>query len=461
MDGMSNHAKVTAGETRAGTSPKADGLAFMWRALNHRNFRLFFGGQGISLIGTWMTRIATSWVVFRLAGPAAAAIWLGVVGFVGQIPTFLLSPVGGVLVDRWDRHRLLVVTQTLSMIQSFGLALAVFIPQPNTRTILEIMFLNVFQGVINAFDTPGRQAFLVDMVTEKGDLANAIVLNSSLVNSARLLGPSIAGVLIALVGEFWCFFLDGVSYIAVILALLAMRLEKSSGPRRRPAHWRIELKEGFTYVVGFLPIRVVLTQLAVISLMGMSYTVLMPIFAHRIQANSSSVMGFMMGASGVGALVGVFYLATRKSVLGLGKVIACSSLLFGVSLILFSQTRNFYLSLILLMGAGGGMMTQMAASNTILQTIVDEDKRGRVMSFYTMALLGMAPFGSLFAGSFAKLIGAPATVSIGGACCVLGGIQFWRRLPTLRKFVRPIYERLGILPEVAAGIAAAAKVPTA
>ncbi len=431
----------------------------MWRALNHRNFRLFFGGQGISLIGTWMTRVATSWVVFRLAGPAEAALWLGIVGFVGQIPTFLLSPFGGVLVDRWNRHRLLVVTQTLSMVQSFLLALAVIVPQGNVTTILEIMFLNVFQGVINAFDTPGRQAFLVDMVTEKDDLANAIVLNSSLVNGARLIGPSIAGVLIALVGEFWCFFGDGVSYIAVIAALVAMKLERPAVPRRRPAHWRVELREGVAYALGFAPIRIVLLQLALISVMGMSYTVLMPIFADRIRENSSSVMGFLMAASGVGALTGVFYLATRKSVLGLGKVIAASSILFGTSLVLFSHSRSFTLSLICLLGAGAGMMTQMAASNTILQTIVDEDKRGRVMSFYTMALLGMAPFGSLFAGGFAKWIGAPATVSLGGVSCILGGIVFWRQLPRMREHIRPIYVRLGILPAVADGIGAAAKAP--
>src|SRR3954469_3811334 len=415
---------------------------FALRALQSRNYRLFFAGQSVSLIGTWMTRIATSWLVYRLTG---SALLLGVISFTGQVPTYVLGPFAGVWVDRWDRHRTLVVTQVLSMIQSFalaGLALAKII------TIPDIVWLSVAQGIINAFDMPARQAFVVEMVENREDLANAIALNSSMVNATRLLGPSIAGVVIAAVGEGYCFLIDGISYIAVIASLLAMTLIHFRHPRKDQDMLR-ELTEGWNYVTRSVPIRSLLLLLALVSLVGMPYTVLMPIFAAQVLHGGPHTLGFLMGASGVGALVGALSLAMRRSVLGLGKVIPASAAIFGAGLVGFGLSRNLYLSLFLMLFTGGAMMQQMAASNTILQTIVDEDKRGRVMSFYSMSFMGMAPFGSLLAGMMANRIGAPRTVLISGVVCTLGAACFAMQLKSIREAVRPIYRELGILPEIA------------
>jgi MFS family permease len=425
----------------------------MTRALAHRNYRLFFVGQGVSMIGTWMTRIATGWLVFRLSGSDSAFL-LGLVGFAGQVPAFFLTPFAGVLVDRWNRHRLLVLTQILSLIQSALLALVAFYGEPGTATIWQIVALSLFQGMINAFDMPARQAFLVQMIERKEDLANAIALNSSLVNGARLLGPSLAGILIALAGEAWCFLIDAISYVAVVLALLAMDLPaRTLKPNPTPV-WQ-GLREGFQYAFGFVPIRTVLLLLALVSFMGMPYTVLLPIFAANILHGGPYALGFLSAASGVGALSGALYLASRPSVLGLGNVIVASTLLFGIGLIGFAFSTILWLSLFLMLFTGFGMMVQMAASNTILQTIVDDDKRGRVMSYFSMAFLGVTPFGSLFAGTLAGWIGADYTVMVGGLACVLGATVFALRLPNLRLLVRPIYARMGILPEVAAGVQSA------
>jgi MFS family permease len=419
------------------------------RALCHRNYRLFFGGQGTSLIGTWMTRIATGWLVYRLTH---SAFLLGIVGFSGQIPIMLLGPFAGVWVDRWDRHRTLVVTQVLSMVQSFwlaGLALAHII------TVRDIILLSLFQGAINAFDMPARQAFVIQMVEDRRDLSNAIALNSSMVNGARLIGPSLAGIIIAAVGEGYCFLIDGISYIAVIASLLMMRIVVAQ-PRSRRTRVLAELKEGWHYVSHSTPIRSILLLLAVVSLVGMPYTVLMPIFAGRVLHGGPHTLGFLMGASGVGALTGAIVLATRRSVLGLGRVVMFTAMGFGVGLMSFASSRWLALSLPLMMLTGFCMMTQMASSNTILQTIVQEDKRGRVMSFYAMAFQGAAPFGSLIAGALASRIGAPRTLMIGGSICVLGGLWFRTQLPRIRSVIRPIYKKLGIIPEVAAGMQAAA-----
>ena len=426
---------------------------FALRALRYRNYRLFFGGQTISLVGTWMTKIATSWLVYRLTN---SAFLLGMVGFAGQIPTFILGPVAGVWVDRWNRHTTLVVTQVLSMVQSFalaGLALAKII------TIDQIIWLSVFQGLINAFDMPARQAFVVEMVENREDLGNAIALNSSMVNAARLIGPSIAGIIIAAVGEGYCFLIDGISYIAVIISLVLMHITVAQLPPRRKAVLH-ELKEGWNYAIGSMPIRSILVLLALISLMGMPYIVLMPIFAGSVLHGGAHTLGFLMAASGVGALVGALSLAARPTVLGLGRVVPISAALFGAGLIAFGLSRSLWLSLFLMLITGGAMMQQMAASNTILQTIVEDDKRGRVMSFYTMAFMGMAPFGSLLAGSLANRIGAPRTLMLGGACCIVGAIWFLTLLPQIRAFVRPIYKQLGIIPELAAGIQAATALTT-
>lgn len=425
----------------------------MARALSHRNYRLFFVGQGISMIGTWMTRVATGWLVFRLSGTEAAFL-LGVVGFAGQIPSFFLTPVAGVLVDRWSRHRLLLVTQVLSLLQSALLALVAFRDEPGNATIWQIILLSLFQGVINAFDMPARQAFLVEMIARKEDLANAIALNSSLVNGARLVGPALAGILIALTGEGWCFVIDAVSYVAVVLALVAMRLP-SREARLQPVPLWHGLLAGFRYAFGFPPIRTILLLLALISFMGMPYTVLLPIFAVDILQGGPYALGFLSAASGVGALIGALYLAFRTSVLGLGRAIVLSTLTFGIGLVGFAFSTNLWLSLFLMLFTGFGMMVQMAASNTILQTIVDEDKRGRVMSYFGMAFLGMTPFGSLFAGVLAGWIGAGNTVLVGGIACLVAGGLFAIRLPYLRTLVRPIYVQMGILPEAASAVQSA------
>jgi MFS family permease len=424
------------------------GLRTILRTLRYRNYRFFFGGQSISLIGTWMQRIALGWLIYRMTN---SAFLLGAVGFAGEIPTFLLAPFAGVLADRWNRHRMLILTQTLSMIQALMLAVLVL---TGTVLIWHIVVLSIFLGVINAFDMPIRQSFVVEMVEKKEDLSNAIALNSSMVNSARLLGPSIAGLLIAAVGEGICFLLNGISYLAVIVALIAMKIIAHNSQPQRSEVWA-GLREGFSYAFGFGPIRAILLLLALVSLMGMPYTVLMPIFAKDLLHGGPHVFGFLMGASGVGALGGALYLASRKSVLGLGKIIPFASGVFGFGLIAFSQSRLVVLSLILLLMTGFGMIVEMAASNTVLQTVVDDDKRGRTMSFYTMAIRGMAPFGSLLAGFLASKIGAPNTLLIGGLACLAGGAAFAKKLPALREMARPIYVRIGIIPEVALGIQSA------
>jgi MFS family permease len=435
----------------ASTAPPSGGLGFMVRALRHRNYRLFFSGQTVSLVGTWMTRIATSWLVYRLTG---SALLLGLVGFAGQIPSFLLAPFAGVLIDRWDRHRLLVITQILAMLQSAALA---GLTLAGVINIWHVLVLSLCQGLINAFDMPARQAFVVEMVEKREDMANAIALNSSMVNAARLLGPSIGGVIIAAVGEGWCFTLDAVSYLAVIASLLLMHLV----PRQRRAAAKEtkvlhEMREGWAYVVGSPPIRSILLLLALVSLVGMPYTVLMPVFASTILHGGPHTLGFLMAATGVGALSGAVFLANRRSVLGLGRVIPIMSALFGAGLIGFSLSSTLWLSLPLLVVTGIGFMVQMAASNTLLQTLVDDDKRGRVMSFYTMAIMGVTPFGSLLAGTLAHRYGAPHTLLFGGAGCILAALWFTSRLPGLREKVRPIYIQKGILPAMAAeGISAA------
>ncbi len=423
-------------------------MIFALRALRHRNYRLYFVGQGISLIGTWMTRVATSWLVYRLTD---SALLLGLVGFAGQLPTFIFAPFAGVWVDRLNRHRVLIVTQVLAMLQSLTLAVLVF---GHIITVWQIILLGAFQGLINAFDMPTRQAFVVQMVEDKQDLGNAIALNSSMVNMARLIGPSLAGIIIAAVGEGVCFLLDGLSYIAVIVSLTAMRSVLQQRFSRRAGVFS-ELREGWRYVVRFAPVRSILLLLALVSLFGMPYTVLMPIFAGQVLKGGAHTLGFLMAASGFGALVGAVVLAARKSVLGLGKMIPVSTAVFGIGLIGFSQSQSLWLSLLLLFAAGYGMMTQMAAGNTLLQTILPDERRGRVMSYYTMAFVGMTPFGSLLAGSLADRFGAPVTVLISGLLCAAGAAWFASRLKELRKIVRPIYVELGIIKEVAQGLQAA------
>ncbi|HXS74660.1 MAG TPA: MFS transporter [Terracidiphilus sp.] len=421
-------------------SVPARDFSHAWRALRHRNFRLFFGGQSISVIGTWMTRVATSWLVYRLTG---SALLLGTVGFAGQIPTFLLAPFAGVIVDRIDRRKVLIWTQALAMLQSLALA---WLTLSNRITIGEVLALSAFQGVINAFDMPGRQSFMVQMVEDRADLSNAIAINSSMVNMARLIGPSLAGLLIALKNEGWCFLVDGISYIAVIISLVMMRVPHTLEARARTS-MVTQLKEGWTYVAGFVPIRSILLLFALLSLMGWPFMVLMPIFAAKILHGGPHTLGFLMGAVGVGSLASALSLVMRRSVRGLTRVIPIAAAIFGIGLIFFGLSHYLWLSMLMMLVTGFGMMQGLTGSNTIIQTLVDENMRGRVMSYYTMAFVGMAPFGSLLAGALADAIGAPHTVIVSGVACILGGIWFTTQLPAIRKDMRPIYQRLGIIPQ--------------
>ena len=414
-------------------------MSRLTRALRHRNYRLFFSGQSISLVGTWITRVATSWLVYRLTG---SELLLGVVGFCGQIPTMLLAPFAGVLVDRWDRHRLLVLTQAASMLQSLVLAVLTL---RHEITVPWLLGLQIVQGVINAFDTPARQAFVVEMVEDRADLANAIALNSSMVNGSRIIGPSIGGLLIAAVGEGWCFLADAVSYLFVIASLLMMRLP-SARSARVEARVLEELRVGYRYVRESAPIRTALVVLAIVSTMAMPYTVLMPAYAAEVLHGGPNTLGLLMTASGVGALGGGLYLASRQSVVGLGRVAAYSTLIFGAGLVAFAFTTSLWVALAVLPFVGAGFMVEMAATNTVLQTLVTDDLRGRVMAFYTMAFFGTAPLGSLLAGLAADRIGARWTIAAGGVISLAAGCWLVSRLPALRAIVRPIYIERGILP---------------
>lgn len=408
------------------------------RALGSRNYRLFFTGQAISLIGTWITQVATIWLVYDLTN---SEFLLGIVGFSSQIPSFVIAPFGGILVDRWNRHRILIVTQVLAMIQSLTLAALAL---TGIIDIWHIILLSLFQGFINGVDSPTRQALVTEMIEKKEYLGNAIALNSSMFNGARLVGPAIAGLLIATVGSGVCFLIDGLSYIAVISSLLAMKIKPREVAVQTTNLWQ-RLKEGFIYAFGFPPIRAILVLLALFSLVGMPYTVLLPVFATKVFQGGAETLGFLMAASGVGALMGGIYLSARQSVIGLGKILAFSPAIFGIGLVIFSQSRLLWLSLLMLFLVGIGGILQIASSNTILQTLVEEDKRGRLMSLYVMAFLGTLPFGNLLAGALAVRIGAPTTILIGGICCIFCSLFFAQKLPELRRLARPIlYEKLGL-----------------
>ncbi|MSO30264.1 MAG: MFS transporter [Acidobacteria bacterium] len=426
----------------------------MLRAFSYPNYRLFFGGQIVSLVGSWMSMTATSWLVYRLTG---SPMMLGVVGFAGQFPGFVMGPFAGAYLDRWDRHRVLVVTQAVSMAHSFMLALLMF---TGHISVPAIIVLNAVQGMVNAFDMPARQAFLVTMITDKDDLANAIAMNSSMFNAARLVGPSIAGLIIAVSGEAWCFLIDGISYFAVIIALLSMKnLHQPTRPLKQVGIVE-QLLEGWRYVFGFRPIRSLILLLAWLCLVAMPFSVLMPVFADEILGGGPYTLGFLMTASGVGALAGALWLTTRRTVVGLGRVILIGTAVFGVGLMGFAVSQWLWLSLLFMVVVGVGMMVQMGATNTVIQTIVDDEKRGRVMSFYTMAFLGTAPLGSLLAGAISARIGAAQTVLVSGVLCLAAAVWFAQELPAIRALVRPIYVRMGILPEVASGLQSAANLTT-
>jgi MFS family permease len=400
-------------------------LQLIIRAFQHRNYRLFFTGQSISLIGTWMQRVAMNWLVYRLTG---SAFLLGVVNFTGQVPTLIFAPFAGVIADNYDRHRLLIATQVLALVQATIIAVLVL---TNVIVVWHLVLLSVFLGIVNAFDTPIRQSLVIEMIEKREDLGNAIALNSSMVNAARLVGPSVAGILIATVGEGMCFLLNAVSYVAVIAALTAMTIVPKL---TRPKHLHIwhAWREGLSYVLDSLPIKSVLLLLAVVSFMGMPYATLLPIFAQEILHGGPQTLGFLMAASGIGALVGAVFLASRNAVIGLETVLAVAAAIFGMGLMAFALSRVLWLSLALMVVSGFGMMVHMAAGNTLVQTLVDDDKRGRVMSLHSMALRGTVPLGSFFAGSLASYVGAPATLLCGGICCVLGALVFTSRLAAFK-----------------------------
>jgi len=413
----------------------------VFRALRHKNYRLFFSGQSISLIGTWMQQIAVSWLVYRMTH---SVFLLGLVGFSSQISTFLLAPLAGVIADRHHRHRLLLITQSLAMLQA---SILYILYATHTITVWHIIALSFFLGAVNAFDIPIRQSFTVDMINDRDDLSNAIALNSSMVNSARLIGPSIGGILIALFGEGTCFLINALSYIAVLLSLAMMTLPTWVRSMHQKESVVLQLKEGFFYALNFMPIRTILMLLSVISFVSGGVQALMPVFAKDVFHGGSKTLGVLMAASGLGALAGAIFLAGRKNALGLSKIIAFTAGLFGVGVVFFSRIHILIIAMPILLMAGFGMMVQMASSNIILQTIVEEDKRGRVMSFYTMAFMGLAPFGSLWAGFLATRIGADSTLLWGGGFCIIAVTIFALQLPKFRKLVRPVYVQKGIIVE--------------
>jgi len=402
------------------------------RALRHRNYRLFFSGQLISLVGTWMQGIAESWLVYRLTGSAAL---LGVAGFSSQIPVLFLATIGGSVADRVNRHKILVVTQTASMILPLTLAALVFTGRVE---VWHVFALAGGLGIVNAFDVPARQSFVVEMVG-KEDLVNAIALNSSIVNAARAIGPAVAGVLLAAVGEGWCFLLNGLSYIAVIIGLLMMKLPPRLQTDRPPAPLS-HATHGFRFVRQTMPVRDLLLMVALVSFAGMPYATLMPIFAEEILHGGPKGLGWLMASAGVGSLCGALILASRSTVRGLGRIVGASALVFGISLTLFAMSRTFWLSAILLFIVGLSMITQAASTNTLIQSMVPDSMRGRVMAIYAMSFMGMAPIGALVEGWIAERIGAPYTVMIGGVVCVAGAIAFNIRLPGLRAHARQLID---------------------
>ena len=432
----------------AAASPDLSGLLSMVRAFRHRNFRLFFGGQCISLVGTWIQSVAMGWTVYKLTN---SPFLMGLVGFAGQLPVFLLTPLAGVFVDRHSRHRLLLLTQSLAMVQAFLLAALAY---SHLLNVWGLVILNAFAGIVLALDMPTRQAFVVDMVGHGPDLPNAVALNSFTFNGSRILGPAVAGLLLVAFSPAFCFLLNALSYIAVLGALAVMHLPPFARPQRKETRALHELKEGVSYAWNFAPIRLIMMLVSLVSLTGASYMVLMPIFAAQVFHGGAHTLGYLMAVPGVGALMAGLYLASRKTVLGAGARIATGAILFGAGLVGLGETRWMPLAMAALVLVGLGMVMQMALSNTVIQTLVDNDKRGRVMSLFTVSFMGMAPFGSMLAGSVAERLGAPHTVTLGGLVCIAGGLGFALTLPSLRLAARHVYQQKGILPaEIASGLA--------
>jgi MFS family permease len=416
----------------------------LWRSLRHRNYRLYLTGQLVSVCGTWMQQVALSWLIYRLTGSATL---LGVVGFASQIPIFALGPIGGVISDRYSCQRVAVWTQCAALLQALLLALLTLMGWIHP---LHIILLGVALGIVYAFDMPARQALVYQLVDSE-DLANAVALNSSVINTARIVGPALAGLVVAKFGEGICFMVNAVSYVAVIVALLAMKLPKR---QRSPVESRSvagSLIEGGRYTLATTPIRDLLILLGVVGFMGMPYMTLMPVFAAHVHKSGADALGLMFGAVGLGALIGALFLAQRKNIIGLGRVIVSATIAFGFGLILFTLAQPFWLSLLLLAAVGCGWMVLIAASNTALQTLADDPMRGRVMSLFSTMIVGMAPFGSLLAGWAADQVGAPLVVAIGGGFCAIAGMIFARQLPRLREAAKPILAARGIIMDPSVG----------
>lgn len=410
----------------------------MFRALQSRNYRLFFSGQILSLIGTWMESVALSWLVFRLTG---SEVLLGTVNFAQQIPMFVVAPFAGVVTERMDRRRLLLFTQTSAMILATTLAVLVL---TNRIQVWHILVLSIFVGITNAFDMPGRQAFVPELVDRREHLGNAIALNSTMFNIARLIGPAIAGLTIRVVGEGVCFAINSASFLCVIFALFQMRVV----PREQPAvhnHPLKDLRDGAAYVLSFQPIRFLLSLIALASLASGAYAVLLPVFAKNVYHGDSGTLGFMFGAVGAGALVSATMLARRASVVGLGRWIVIASATFGASLIALGLTRSEWLGIPILVLTGFGAMLHMGSTNTLLQTMIEDRMRGRVMAFYAMSFVGTMPIGSLIAGYTSSHFGPAPTLMVAGLITLVGSALFYRSLPTFRSILRPIYEEKGIL----------------
>ena len=411
-------------------SRRFSGLKSTLRALRYRNYRLYFGGEGISLTGSWMQQVAMGWLVYRLTG---SAFYLGLVAFFAQVPVIFLSPLAGVLADRWNRMRIMLVAQLLAMTQAFVLAALMLGKVLLPWHLLPLAF---FLGVANALDAPARHSFIVQVVDKKEDLGNAIALNSAMFNGARLVGPPLAGILIALAGEGICFLLNGFSYLAVIFALLAMRLAPRRANDRKMDFWR-ELGEGVAYTFGLRPIRLIILLIAWVSLVGVSYMTLMPVFVRKVLGGGPHSLGFLMGATGCGALIGAFALASRRSHRGIEKTMVGGSILFSLALIALSLVRTFRLAMPLMFVGGLGMMVQMASANTYLQHLVSDDKRARVMSIYTTAFMGATPIGSFIFGSLASMIGVTRTIAIGGVLALAGSLVFAAKFLPLRGKLEP------------------------
>ena len=427
--------------SRVTDKPKSKNrLAFASRAFSNRNYRLFFAGQGLSLIGTWMQSIAMSWLVYRLTGSAAL---LGLIVFVSMSPMFFVPSFAGVIIDRLNRRTVLVLTNSCALAQATALGILTI---TGHIAVWHIFVLGIFQGIVNAFDMPARQSFVIELVENKKDLTNAIAFNSAMFNGARLVGPALAGITVAAFGEGICFLLNALSFLAIIIALSAMKIQPKL-KKMVVGHPFDDFKEGYRYVFGFLPIRYCILILALMTLFGMQHSTLMPIFAKDILHGGPHTLGFLVSASGIGALTSALYFTARKSVVGLEKFTASALALFGCANAVFSFSQNMAVSFFAMVVSGAGMMTVLLACNTIIQTVVEEDKRGRVMSFHAMASVGLYPFSSLIAGVAAARLGAPRVVLMSGACSVAAAFFFGRKVSPVRTAVRPVYIARGIIKE--------------